>query len=132
MAEASGRKHTDVKAIKVTHIQNEIGVEFCVDNLLQQLQSAGYISKVINRYVQRWPKGVGVKCEDTMCFIRLESESEMDLLFHCLDGYYFHNIGYPLKVEWGWFTFTKIYKPLPSECSICSRTLSVHVNNEKE
>ena len=62
-----------------------------------------------------------------MCFIQLQSERDMEMLFHYLDGYMFHEIGFPLKVEWGWFTFTNTYRPQPSTCYVCTTTFKQFV-----
>ena len=125
------QKSTDIKCIKITHLENKTGVEFCVDNLLNQLLDAGYIKSIRNRYVVRWPRGVGIDCVDTECFVLLQNEDDMESLFHYFDGYRFHNQNNMLKVEWGWFTFRNTYSPLPNvrECSVCDATFKKYVLN---
>ena len=122
------QKATDVYCIKISHLENRTGVEFCIDNLLTQLVESGYIQQVINRYVIRWPHGLGVECKDTECFILLRDKDDMDLLLHCFDNYYFHQ-QFILKAEWGWFTFKNIYNPLPTprKCSFCDTTFKQYV-----
>ena len=47
----SQQKATDIKCIKITHLENKTRVEFCVDNLLNQQLDARYIRSIGNRYV---------------------------------------------------------------------------------
>ena len=128
--EIDKQKPTDGKCIKISHLENKVGVEFCIDNLLNQLNDKGFIRGIINRYVVRWPRGLGVECVDTECFVLLTNEHDMESLMHYLDGYRFHDKHNILKTEWGWFTFNNVYKPLliTRSCTECDSTFKDYVS----
>ena len=129
--ELSQQKVTDVNCIKISHLENRTGVEFCIDNLLNQLAASGFIKHIMNRYVIRWPHGLGVECVDTECFILLSNDNDMEALLHYFDGYHFHNKPNTLKAEWGWFTFRNSYHPLAATrpCVKCDSTFKSYVRD---
>ena len=99
----------------------------------QSPQSDGrwWIKNIINRFVIRWPHGLGVECVDTECFILLSNDNDMEALIHYFDGYHFHNNCSRLKAEWGWFTFRIAYHPLATTrpCSKCDNTFRTYVRS---
>ena len=101
------RQPTDTWVVILNGVPNTHGIEFHLDNLLDQLIQNGYIQEVRNRWVIRWPSGLGQEVDFTTAYVQVPDEDQMDMVLHAFHGYHIHEAKQSIRCRYGWFTFPR-------------------------